>query len=495
MNDLSGSIRVASWPACASATAARHSWSILPALGLLLLLIWINPVGYIGGSGDDWHYLEAARCIVAHGYCLPDTHWAARLPLTVPTAAAIALFGESREVLWLAPLVFGLLGLFAFWAMIARHFGVAAAGLAGFVLVATPVFGGQILGLNVGIVEFGLMMAALFCLDRATVRGRGWAIAAGLVLGLAILSRTTAAALLPIIIVVLFARGQKRLIAPLLAGWGVLLVAEMAGYWLVAGDPVFGWKLALGHTRLPTTELPPGIDLSQSPLFNPHFIAAWQRTMGIDVHWTIDGALNLLADPQIGLTLLVALVLMVLHRRHLVADGMIGTVPLWLLGAGIVYFGALAYALAIDPKPRMFIPVAACGAAIIGIITARAWHAGRAIGIAIMLILLTNGVLIGWWAFDSRRIERAAAAWVAEAPDRMAIDETTRRLLALAPGIRQLPSTPEPGRDRALRVMPGHCPATIGAPAGPSWPLARQILFPARGQDDGYRLCEFRRPG
>ena len=493
MNDLSGSIRAPLRPAPASATGRVRLWSIVPALALVLLLIWINPVGYVGGGGDDWHYLEAARCIVAHGYCLPDTHWAARLPLTVSTAAAIALFGESREALWLAPLVFGLIGVIAFWAMIERHFGAVAAGIAAFVLVATPVLGGQILALNVGIIEFGLMMAALFCLDRATVRGRGWAVLAGAVLGLAILSRTTAAALLPIIIVVLLVRGEKRLIAPLLVGWGILLAAEMAGYWLVASDPMFGWKLALGHTRLPTTELPPGIDLSQSPLFNPNFIASWQRTMGIHVHWTIDGILNLIADPQIGLTLLMALVLMVLHRRQLAAGGAIGTAPLWLLGAGIAYFGALTYALAIDPKPRMFIPVAACGAAIIGIVAARTRHASRAITFAMLLILLANVVLIGWRAFDLRQIEPVASAWVAEAPERMALDDTTRRLLTLASVIRHLPTTAGPGRDRALLVMPSRCPAVVDAPAG-TWPLARQAFFPARGQDYGYRLCEFRQP-
>nr|WP_144033767.1 glycosyltransferase family 39 protein [Sphingomonas laterariae] len=415
--------------------------------------------------------------------------------MTLPTAGAIALFGESRPTLWLTPIFYGAIGLFAFTAIVGRRFGPMAAGIAAFVLVATPTFGGQLLALNVGIVEFGWVMAALFCLDRATIGGdRRWGVAAGLLLGLAMLSRTTTAVLMPILAVALWAGGQRRLLPAMIGGWLVLLMLEAGGYWLATGNPAHSWSLAMGHSKLPTTALPPGVDLTRSPLFNPEFISNWHRAMGIHVHWTIDGLLNLLFDPTIGPTLLAALALVMLHRRDIAPGGMVGAAPLWLLLAGATYFGGLAYALAVDPQPRMFLPVAACGAAIIGVLGARSWLAGGRLLIAAVLAMLAiNAVTVAFArSFDLSRIERTASAWTAEAPDRMAMDETARRVLTLAPAIRSLPSHPAKGRDRMMLITRNRCPADIRAANGVAWPRARQALFPDSHQRDAYRLCEFR---
>ncbi|MGH6781043.1 MAG: hypothetical protein ACREB5_02915, partial [Sphingomonadaceae bacterium] len=216
-------------------------------------------------------------------------------------------------------------------------------------------------------------------------------------------------------------------------------------------------------------------------------------SMGIYVHWTIDGALNLLADPAMGPTLLAAQALIVIHRRDVAPGGAVGPAPLWLLLAGAAYFGGLTYGLAVDPQPRMFLPVMACGAAIIGVLGARSWQVGgRLVPTALLALLAANAVAVASDHFDLRRIERVASAWAAQAPDRMAIEETARRVLTLAPGIRPLPAHPALGRDRAMLIALNRCPATIDGPAGAQWPLARRALFPEPGQRDAYRLCEFR---
>ncbi len=84
------------------------------AVTLALAIASINPVGYIGGGSDDWQYLEAARCALREGFCVPLTHWAARLPLVLPTAAVLSVLGESRAHIMLVPIAYGLAAVLLF---------------------------------------------------------------------------------------------------------------------------------------------------------------------------------------------------------------------------------------------------------------------------------------------------------------------------------------------------------------------------------------------
>ena len=76
---------------------AERGWPWLVALVIsLALILIINPVGFLGGGLDDWHYLNAARCWAAHGPCLPQDHWQGRWPVVAPIGASIFLLGENR---------------------------------------------------------------------------------------------------------------------------------------------------------------------------------------------------------------------------------------------------------------------------------------------------------------------------------------------------------------------------------------------------------------
>ena len=79
--------------------------TMVAAAAILLAYTLINPVGFLGGGWDDWEYLNAARCWVAHGPCLPTNHWQGRWPLIAPLAASIKLFGESRASIGLPSLL------------------------------------------------------------------------------------------------------------------------------------------------------------------------------------------------------------------------------------------------------------------------------------------------------------------------------------------------------------------------------------------------------
>lgn len=473
--------------------------AVLPVLLLGALIAAVNPVGYLGGGGDDYQYLHAARCAVeAGGLCTPDTHWAARWPIVLPTAAAIGLFGESRTAIMLAPLVFGLGGLALFTIVLTRQCGRVAGTIGGLALAATPIVGGQTTALNIASVELFFALAAL-ALAQAAVRNgcRRSALAAGAMLGIAIAARATSLALLPLFLVVLAWAAPRRIVVLFALGVGGLLAAEMLVYLAATGDALHGWKLALGHSQLDTSELPASVDRTASPLFNPDFIAAWPRAMGIRVHWTIDGALNLLADPRIALTLLGALAMLLLGRRELGRGGPVGPLPLVLLAAAMLYFGALTYGLAVDPTPRMFLPLAACAAAIIGIFGARYWARGARAGTpALLAAMATVTVVIAYDSFRIGRLEPAASRWASEGAGRMAVDETARRVLTLVPQVRALPPHPAPGMTRLLVIASAACPAMHGG-----WRLERGRLFAAEdllrlrgvilGSGESFSLCDY----
>lgn len=476
---------------------ARHDLrALLPAvlaLTLAVAIASINPVGYVGGS-DDLQYLEAARCVAREEFCVPHTHWAARLPLVVPTAAVLAALGESRTHVMLVPIAYGLAAILLFVTVVQRAAGRTAAALAGVALAATPTVGGELTALGVSAVEFFWAIAAAFAWQHGLLaRHRGWAAIAGAALGLALLSRATAFAFLPVCAVsLLFATRQTRaFVPPALSGLAVVLALEAAMYAATTSNPLHGWMLSLGHTRLPSSESPVA-HLVGSPILNPAVIAGWNRSMGIDVHWTIDGALNLLADPTIAPNLWAALGLLFLARDKSVR------VPLLLLGAACLYFGVLTYAMAIDPKPRMFVPVAAAACAIFGLCGARLWNErARALILAMLAMLTLNVAAIAYNKLGMRALERTAAAWAAAwaaaggaaagAGRGMAVDGAAQSVLTLVPQVRRLPLyTTHTAPSRLLTVSQGSCAA------GPGWSLARARRF---GMNDPTPLAALRARG
>ena len=353
---------------------ARHC--VLLPLAAALVLMALAPVGYVGGGWDDQHYLEAARCAAREGFCLPENHWARRFTLVVPTGLMLSIFGESRQTLWLVPAAYSLAAVALFTLTVQRCYGRATALLSGLLFATMGVFSSRMLDLGVDTAEIAFIMAGALCL-RLCAEGRSgmWAAAAGLMLGLAVLTRPTTLALLPLAIAALLFVRQHRQLAPFLAAFAVAVALEGFLYWLWAGDPLLPWRLSLAHTKIPTSELPAGFDLSASPLFNIAFIDAWRPASGIEVHWTADALLNLLAHPTM-LVLPIALVLLLLHRRELGRPQAGGTALLLLIGAACLYFGALVYAFAIDPKPRMFLPVAAVACVVIGVLGRLMWDKG-----------------------------------------------------------------------------------------------------------------------
>ena len=473
-----------------ASNAALPNPALIAAL-VLCALVMPNPAGYVGAGGDDYHYVEAARCIAAllqdgGGWCVPETHWATRWPLVAPMAAAFALLGDSVRASMLVPLAYSLMATLLFTWLVERHWGRGAALLGGLAFVGTASFAKGLLQPNVETVELAWQLAAVAAGSLAIESGKArWALVAGLCFGLAVQSRMTSLAWLPVLVFALplLAPASRRLILPALIGATVPLLLDMLVNALAAGRPLLLIELSAAHTRIASTELPPGTDLSRSPLFNPEFIGGWAPAMGIAAHWSVQGLINLLANPQMGPVLAAVPVLMLLARRHLSRH----CVEIRLALAASAYAAVLIYVLAIDPKARMFLPVAAIAAALVGRLTWRLWHDGeRAIPAGVLATLLLFGAIETAQRFDMTVAGPMAGRWAREHPGQVAIEDQTRRTLTFDATVRGLPVWPAADRPRLLILATDPC--ATARPSG-AWRVARQADFGRPG--DPLILCEF----
>ena len=451
-----------------SRAAAPSSWAeafpvrlaLLVLLGLLVA--GLHPYGYTGGGADDGRYLEAVRCIVSNGYCVPTNHWAARLPVVLPSSAIVALVGESRGTLLLIPLLYGAGSLILFALLVRRIAGERAATLASLALICTPAFISRWLRLNVDIPELFFLLAALSLLLAAVRREQAsLAIAAGAAVGLAVLSRTTAFTAAPIIVAGLMLFTSKPLKWTLLLAIGGLaaLAAEALLHGLTAGRPLLSWELAHAHTRIPSTSLPRSLDFTKSPILNVDYIAIYPRPAGIRIHWLVDGALNLLANPQLALTLCAAIALSLaslVEARRKRAEAAPSRLPWFLVGAALLYFATLTFFFAVNPTPRMFMPVICVAAFAIG-----CWaqsHRSRPERLAIAAILaamLATTATGGLRTVHLPDHEEEAERWVAESREPLAISRTAASVFALSPSLSELPrATPTTSRP-TIGIGPG----------------------------------------
>ncbi|MEA3041457.1 MAG: hypothetical protein QOC65_946 [Sphingomonadales bacterium] len=414
-----------------------------PLLAFALLLYWINPVGYVGGGGDDWQYLIASECWAAHGPCLPHDHWWARWPLVAPMAASISLFGESRAALALVPLLYSAAILLLLARIVERIAGRRAALVAGCALLLTPIFAIQLARPNIDHPELAFLLVALLGWIEAVRSGeRRWALLLGAGLASAMLARETSAVFVAGagIAFLCAPTAHKKVLVWAAPAFVLPLAAEMLAYLAATGDPFYRLRLAFGHTRIPSTELASWVDTRRSAFFNPDFIAGWRAANGIEAHWTVKPIVNLITHAEIGLTLLAAPLLLTATSRGALDESGGRRLLLALLvitaGAGLVF----TYALGLDPKPRMFLPLAAASSALVGVATVALWREGRRLlPAAIALFFIPSALLCFAGTPGISRAERQAALWLRETGPLVTTDETARRHLAMIPAARALP--------------------------------------------------------
>lgn len=442
-------------------SGTNKHWWIAP-LALIVVAIWIialNPVGFVGGGADDAEYLNAVRCWVDAGKpCLAQTHWASRWPLVAPIALATGIWGESRTTVALAPFVYTCATLMLMVFIGNRLFGRPSGYVAAIALAVTPAFAVQTLQPAADGTELAWLLAsfaaALIAYDRKSWR---WALTAGVALGIAAQTRDTSLAMFPIaaVAVVMLSR-ERRAMLWMIPGMISPMVIEGLVYWIVAGDPLWRFRLAVGHVYIPSAELREGFDTSQSPLFNPHYIAGWKREAGISLFWPIDPWLNLLAGFRLGVTLVAAILLAILFAARTLEPPARRLLAL-LIGGALIYSSALIYGLAIDPKARMFFVLASAVSLAIGAIAVRAWREGGRLGVVtIFAAFIPFASLIVATQNQSRSAERAVASWMKQYPGQVEVDRGSRTYLMLVNGLDRLPDRGS-GKPLLIAKAPAYC--------------------------------------
>jgi len=449
------------WPAIAAACLIA---------GLLAAMLALNWHGFRGSGGDDWQYLDAARCLRGNVLCPPETHWAARHAIVGPLAAVTALFGESHLTVGLPSLLATFVVLATVFLSMRRIAGLHAALITCLLLVLTPVFVDRAVRPNADMVELGwtVLSTGLLMLSRGT--HRPLLVASGLCAGMAFGARATAFA--PVALIVAgwaIAAGPHRSWRSF-AAWGLAaalpLAAEATFHGVFHGSPLLRWTLELNHTAIPSTALAAEYR-GAFPIFNPALIAAWPVRFGPDVHWSVNGLVNLFFSPSVALTLVVAVGSQILVRLVHVP------VPRWtpLLFAGALgHFFILVYGLGIDPTPRMFLPGIAllCVAAGINIAALSArlpiLTAG-AILVPLFLLFLARTASVQYAAPDMMALDRAATQMIASARQPLAGGANTLRMLALNPAAQTLAHT---ANSRSILVFaPKGCAAQAQSMASP----------------------------
>jgi hypothetical protein len=162
-----------------------------------------------------------------------------------------------------------------------------------------------------------------------------------------------------------------------------------------------------------------------------------------------------------------------------------------LAAVAVLYTGALIYALAIDPKARMFLPVAALAAALVGRLAVAAWDAGERVLIAaIMAVVVLIGAIETSKRFDMGKGAPLAGQWARDHPGAVMVEDDTRRFLTFDPTVRTLPVYPPGHAERLIVLVVGACGEAGPVAAHPKdWRALRSADFGR--PSDPVNLCEF----
>ena len=396
---------------------------LLIPIVLLIALVLINPVPLVGGYTDDFKYLIGAQCLD----CLPTNHWERRFAIVWPTGIAIQLFGQNLWSVLAFPVLAGVVAVALTFKLVEQQYGRKAAFIATSTLVLTPVFNERSMRLGIDMIELVFLLGSIFVLQRR--KSPFWA---GALMAMAVLCRPTQFAALPIVALLAWYNGPRNL-KWFALGFIVPLAGESLIYFILAGDPLYPWKLSLTHMQTWRASLDkvdyshfmsPDVDTTKSPLFNPDFIGGWVPISGIETHWTVQGILNLLVNPESGVTLCAGIFLCLLAWKRL------DRLQLILIGCAAFYFGVLTYGFAIDPRPRIFLPILVIASVLIGSLATMPWPWPRKVVVPVFLIVI---VIVGVFEAGDRINYREAAdkaeALISQRP--YLVTANTRQRMAL----------------------------------------------------------------
>lgn len=450
--------------------------ALLVQLAILLVATWValhlNPTGFGGGPFDDQRYFDAAHAWLAHPPLVGRTHWELRHTLILPLAALFRLKGETIAAGLLLPMAASLLFAAVNFTAIRQAAGGRVAWIWAAFFLTMPLF------LRIGtsifpeIVELLFGSCALWALwfgRRARFPARLFAIS-GFCAALAIMTRETAAWLVPVYAVCLIFRpGVRRIAYVRIALFAAVpLLIEYAWLAWETGDPLYRLHIGMRHVLIPSANMAGGVVHVDHVLFNPAVAKAWVPPGLFHVDWALNPLLGLFADPKYGLAIWGAVLFAFLPTRR--GRGRAGLIPP-LLAIAALSFGFVTYVLMVSQDQRYYATPLYCIALIAAVLGDRACSAGRPVLVAVVTIaiVVTNIALaLQFGRFDD--VASVAMPLVGAGTGPISADPTVaaqlRQPLAEA-GLsgRVMAGHPAPG-GLALIVEPGRRDCTVGLRPG-----------------------------
>lgn len=395
-----------------------------------------RPTNYFGGSSDEQRYLESALAWIVDGPHAGRTHWSLRHPLVLSLVASFRRFDVTMAALQLVPRLYGDL-LFSFsTVMMARLGGLRLGGTWLLLALFTPALHQSATNLGPEIVElaFAAISGWLFFEARRGGRFAGAAMAgSGAFIALAIMTRETAACLLPIYAASWWVDGRRWPMAfAFVAGFLPPLVLDNGWLWWVSGDPLYRLHVDSSHTGIYSAHLTGGVYHGRVFL-NPDLASRWTQAGPVKLFWLTDPIVNFFAAPEFAL-LFFAWALLFFHKSTRPASGSAAARAMpWLLAIVLACYLIVTWVLTLRPQPRYYL-IALYAASIAvalllrgGVMTRAAIRMRR---IAWTLILVCGGLTI-LLSPDRQRDARLILPWLKSHPEaRLHIDPANRDRIA-----------------------------------------------------------------
>lgn len=373
-------------------------WHCGLILLLALVIVMINPRGYIGGGWDDGRYLAAATQWVEQGPVIGANHWALRWPLVLPVAGLLKLFGPSRIILML-PGIAAWVGLaLVNYAGLRCTINSRVALLAGISIIATPGFvywAPAIYPDTLEVLFWSVALWSIWFASRSENEARQcrWMLVAGLAVALSVGLRETVVTLLLVMALVMW---RVKAIQP--RAWMVCALAalplpliEHMSYWIATGDPIYRLHVDMRHITIPSSDMRGSVAIGINAPFNPELMERWFGSGPVRLHWLVDPYINLFANIHYGYSFVAAALLGLAARwKRLSIQGVDRQLVLWLLVIAALNIVVITYVLALRPGPRMFVAATVAATLIAAILADRLW--GGFWRAAILIMLLARGI-------------------------------------------------------------------------------------------------------
>jgi len=390
--------------------ASQRSVLASPALHLALIVLWsmmlfaFVSVGHI--ASDDQLYIGAARdWLEITGYA-PDNHWAVRHTVTLPIAISFALFGDGEWQSVLPSTLYALALASTVYLILNRYLGAWPAILGSVALVTTGLYSELGTIANADVTETLLLLLGLFLFyegarhDGDVRRLSG----AGLLLGLAFLTRETAAAV-PVTLAALFVLGAytERWRYFIVGGAFLVPVLVEAAYYTVIGEgPLHRFETVLTSAGTPRATVEGAVDAGTGNITNNRLLAPFAA---------------MLANNEFMLVFWMGIAagLSLWWKGTLRRGSEFGFVRLVLLAA-VIWIPFQFYFLGLRPLPRYLAFPLVAAVFLIGPWLAHLLTSGRQTIAALLLAALvgTNLFAIDMSNKAPRHPERLLARWALE---------------------------------------------------------------------------------